>query len=179
MFYKKHSGEFKCAVVRYHLETHSGYKRTALHFSINRTQVRNWVRLYYSQGYAGLLKRQPAIRRSSEFKRHVVETMIDESLSSPQTSVRFDHISQTTVLQWKRLYDQGLLDGSEETLTMTKHTYRPDLKKPDTEKTQEELVRELQYMSAEVAFLKKLEELKRQKTLTRKKSFLIKKNSKE
>ena len=42
---------------------------------------------------------------------------------------------------------------------MTKKVYRPDRKKPDTEKTPEELLRELQYMRAEVAFLKKWNEL--------------------
>ena len=45
---------------------------------------------------------------------------------------------------------------------MTKQVYRPDRKKPDTEKTPEALLRELQYMRAEVAFLKKWNELETQ-----------------
>lgn len=120
MTYKKRSGKFKCAVVRYYLETNSGYKLTARHFSINRVQVRDWVRLNYSQGYEGLLKRKPTIRRTLAFKRQVVETMINESLSYPQTSVRFDHVLQSSFLQWRRLYDQVLLGAFKETLIMTK-----------------------------------------------------------
>lgn len=159
---KKYSGEFKCTVVRYYLETHNGSINTARHFSINPSQVKDWLRLFRSQGYAGLLKRQPTIQRTLAFKRLVVATLIKESLSYVQASVLFEDIAPSTILQWKRLYDRGLLEGSEEALTMTKKVYRPDRKKPDTEKTQEELLRELQYMRAEVAFLKKWSELEAQ-----------------
>ncbi|NJB64579.1 transposase-like protein [Paenalcaligenes hominis] len=85
--------------------------------------------------------------------------MHNESLSAYQASSQFDGISPSSILKWKRLYEYGLLDGQEETLAMTKKVYRPDRKKPDTEKTPEELLRELQYMRAEVAFLKKWNEL--------------------
>lgn len=159
MSYKKHSGEFKCSVVSHYLETGNGYILTTRHFGINRTQVRDWVRLFKSQGYEGLLQRQPSIHRTLAFKRLVVETLINESLSLPQASVRFDDINPSTILQWKRLYERGLLDGPKETLAISKKVYRPDLSKPDSEKTPEEMVRELQYMRAEVAFLKKLKEL--------------------
>ena len=118
------------------------------------------MRLFKRGGYAVLLKRLPTIHRTLAFKRMVVETLISESLSYPQTSVRFDHISPSTILQWRRLYERGLLDGPEETLTMTKKVYRPDISKPDSEKTPKELVR------AEVAVLKKLQELRKKETLT-------------
>ena len=176
---KKHSGEFKCSVVRYYLETGSGYRLTARHFGINRTQVQGWVRLFSSQGYEGLLRRQPTIHRTLAFKRLVVETLINESLSLPQASTRFDDIPPPTILQWKRLYERGLLDGPEETLAMTKKTYRPDRKKPDTQKTPEELVRELQYMRAEVAFLKKWNELKAQERQTQQQMSVTNKSKKE
>lgn len=163
---KTHSGEFKCQVVRHYFETGDGYTLTARHFCINRTQVQDWVRLFKRGGYAVLLKRLPTIHRTLAFKRMVVETLISESLSYPQASVRFDHISPSTILQWRRLYERGLLNGPKETLTMTKKVYRPDLSKPDSEKTPKELVRELEYMRAEVAVLKKLQELRRKETLT-------------
>lgn len=176
---KKHSGEFKCNVVRYYLETGSGYRLTARNFGINRTQVQNWVRLCRSQGYEGLLRRQPTIRRTLAFKRLVVETLINESLSLPQASTRFDDIAPSTILQWKRLYERGLLDGPEETLAMSKKVYRPDLSKTDSEKTPEEMIRELQYMRAEVAFLKKLNELEEQAHRVKQRSSAAKKKKKE
>ena len=174
---KKYSGEFKCAVVRHYLETREGYMLTARHFSINRTQVRTWLRLYRSQGYAGLLKRQLTIQRTLAFKQHVIETMLNESLSLAQASARFEDISSPTILQWRRLYDRGLLDGKKETSTMSTKVYRPDRRKPDSEKTPEELLRELQYMRAEVAYLKKLNELELQEAQAQKKSFAIKKSN--
>ena len=99
----------------------------------------------------------------------VVETMNNESLSYSQVSARFDNISPSTILQWIRLYDRGQLDGQEEALTMSNKVYRPDRRKPDSEKTPEELLRELQYMRAEVAFLKKLKELEQEELQTQKK----------
>ena len=105
------------------------------------------------------MRRQPTVYHTLAFKRMVVETMHNESLSAYQASSQFDGISPSSILKWKRLYEYGLLDGQEETLAMTKQVYRPDRKKPDTEKTPEELLRELQYMRAEVAFLKKWNEL--------------------
>ncbi|WP_269900817.1 hypothetical protein [Paenalcaligenes faecalis] len=105
------------------------------------------------------MRRQPTVYHTLAFKRMVVETMHNESLSAYQASSQFDGISPSSILKWKRLYEYGLLDGQEETLAMTKKVYRPDRKKPDTEKTPEELLRELQYMRAEVAFLKKWNEL--------------------
>lgn len=163
---KKHSGEFKCKVVDHYFESGDGYILTARHFSISRSLVQSWVRLFKSKGYAGLLKRLPTIHRTLAFKRMVVETVIRESLSYPQASVRFDNIPPPTILQWRRLYELGLLDGPKETLAMTKKVYRPDLSKPDSEKTAKELVRELEYMRAEVAVLKKLQELRSKETLT-------------
>lgn len=147
---KKHSSEFKCLVVQYFLEMHRGYTMTARHFSLERSVVRSWVRRYRTHGFAGLLRRQPTVYHTLAFKRMVVETMHNESLSAYQASSQFDGISPSSILKWKRLYEYGLLDGQEETLAMTKKVYRPDRKKPDTEKTPEELLRELQYMRAEV-----------------------------
>lgn len=166
-------------MVRYYLETGSGYRLTARHFGINRTQVQDWVRLFSSQGYEGLLRRQPTIHRTLAFKRLVVETLINESLSLPQASTRFDDIPPPTILQWKRLYERGLLDGPEEMLAMSKKVYRPDLSKPDSEKTPEEMARELQYMRAEVAFLKKLNELEEQDRRVMQRSSAAKKTKKE
>ena len=108
----------------------------------------------------------------------VVETMHNESLSAYQASSQFDGISPSSILKWKRLYEYGLLDGQEETLAMTKKVYRPDRKKPDTEKTPEELLRELQYMRAEVAFLKKWNELGVQEQKKRLTTNSVKKRSK-
>lgn len=140
---KKHSSEFKCLVVQYFLEMHRGYTLTARHFSLERSVVRSWVRRYRTHGFAGLLRRQPTVYHTLAFKRMVVETMHNESLSAYQASSQFDGISPSSILKWKRLYEYGLLDGQEETLAMTKKVYRPDRKKPDTEKTPEELLREL------------------------------------
>ena len=139
MSYKKHSGEFKCSVVSHYLETGNGYILTARHFGINRTQVRDWVRLFKSQGYEGLLQRQPSIHRTLAFKRLVVETLINESLFLPEASARL-------MIFLYQPFDNKSVYMNVDCLMV--------LRKPGSEKPSEEMVGELQCMRAEVAFQK-------------------------
>ena len=75
-----------------------------------------------------------------------------------------DHygISRTHLRRWIRAYQEGGIGALEhpQSKTMPQHRKNPFIAdKPDQEKTQAELIEELCYMRAEVAYLKELKAL--------------------
>ena len=160
---KKYSAQHKINAVLHYLNSHDGSRLTARRFGVNRSLIRQWVHLYRLHGVEGLMSRRPTIHRTLAFKQEVVQTMLSEGLSLVATSARYGGIAPATILKWRRYYEKGLLTGLDKESSMAKQVYRPDLSKPDSEKTREELIRELQYRRAENAYLKKLDELLRKK----------------
>ena len=80
-----------------------------------------------------------------------------------------DHygISRTHLRRWIRAYQEGGIGALEhpQSKTMTDHRKNPFIAdKPDHEKTQAELIEELCYMRAEVAYLKELKALSQKQT---------------
>ena len=80
-----------------------------------------------------------------------------------------DHygISRTHLRRWIRAYQEGGIGALEhpQSKTMPQHRKNPFIAdKPDHEKTQAELIEELCYMRAKVAYLKELKALSRKQT---------------
>ena len=80
-----------------------------------------------------------------------------------------DHygISRTHLRRWIRAYQEGGIGALEhpQSKTMPQHRKNPFIAdKPDQEKTQAELIEELCYMRAEVAYLKELKALSQKQT---------------
>ena len=80
-----------------------------------------------------------------------------------------DHygISRTHLRRWIRAYQEGGIGALEhpQSKTMTDHRKNPFIAdKPDHEKTQAELIEELCYMRAKVAYLKQLKALSKKRT---------------
>ena len=80
-----------------------------------------------------------------------------------------DHygISRTHLRRWIRAYQEGGIGALEhpQSKTMTEHRKNPFIAdKPDNEKTQAELIEELCYMRAKVAYLKELKALSQKRT---------------
>ena len=80
-----------------------------------------------------------------------------------------DHygISRTHLRRWIRAYQEGGIGALEhpQSKTMPQHRKKPFIAdKPDQEKTQAELIEELCYMRAEVAYLKELKALSQKQT---------------
>lgn len=160
---KRYSNEFKWEVVNYYLTTPYGQKATARHFHVSRATVRLWLYQYKAAGREGLCRPEGFHPHYPlEFKRQVVMTLLTEQLSLRQASIRFGGITSSTILQWRKQYDAGRLGHIKEK-RMAKRVYRPDTSKPDSEKSVKELIRELEYMRAENAYLKKLDALLKKK----------------
>ena len=99
---------------------------------------------------------KPNKRYTPEFKKLVVETMMEERLSYSETCRRFEVNSRDQIKSWERIY----LEEGPEGLTVERRsrgsTGRPKKLPKDVE---EDLLAEVQRLRAENDYLKKLQAL--------------------
>ena len=159
----KYDIDFKIRVIAYYQQGHSG-SATAKHFNIDDRDVSKWVNQYQAGGVLAIKPKTRKTIYSREFKLQVLTTMADEGLSQSQAALKFNISSPALISAWHTGYTRHGMLG----LT-TKAKGRPTVKpshltdKPDDEKTPAELKRELQYLRAENAYLKKLDALLRER----------------
>lgn len=124
-----------------------------------RSQVHLWVRLFERHGLAGLNLRHG--NYSTEFKLSVLKHMHQNHLSLLETAVHFGIPGPFVIRQWERLYQNQGTEGLRR---------KPQRRRPATSKSKpnevnpkatphEELLKELEYLRAENAYLKKLQAL--------------------
>lgn len=167
----KHSKEFKLAVIKQYLTGKSGFTALATQHEINPAHLKKWVYAYQAHGHKSLSK--GCANYSSVFKLSVLKALAQDHLSINQAAARFNIPSPSTILVWRRLYNEGGITALE-----PKPKGRPPMSKPfkpfvPTNKpvaqmTTEELMQELEYRRMETDYLKKLEALARQKHLANK-----------
>lgn len=127
--------------------------------------VQRWLRLYKLHGPKGLTVRNGSY--DGHFKVRVVRHMLKNKLSLIQTAALFAIPQDSAIARWLKAYQQygqsGLLKGakSRKKSVMTRKTKK---KQKDTidDKSAEKIValqKELEYLRAENAFLKKLDAL--------------------
>ena len=155
--------DFKVKVIAYYREGHSGYV-TSKKFNLDTKIISRWVNQHQRGGLDTIKPKTNKAKYTSEFKLQVLTTMADEGLSQSQAALRFNISSPALLSVWRSSYARHGMLG----LT-AKAKGRPSVKlshltdKPDDEKTPAELKRELQYLRAENAYLKKLNALLRQR----------------
>jgi transposase len=166
VFMSKYDFGFKERVVRdYRSGKFGGYRGVGLRHEVSEYRVRSWVRAYGAHGVDGLKKKFG--HYDVRFKLAVLRRMREEGLSYQQTATLFDLRGGTGVVSgWVRRYDLGGALGLE-----SKRKGRPPMKRRATPKakrpapstykslSREELLVELEYVSAERDFLKKLDAL--------------------
>ncbi len=159
----KYSTEFKVEVVKHHLSKKHGSRITAQFFGIDESIVRKWVAGYKCHGLRGLKK--PYSPYTTEFKLSVLKAISSGDFSARHASAHFNIPAHCTILTWQRLYNEGGIDaltrrprGRPKRMSTPTKPYQPS-DKPVEELTPEELLLEVQYRRAEVAYLKKLDAL--------------------
>jgi transposase-like protein len=159
----KHSTEFKLEVVKYHIDGQHGSATTSRFFGINESTVSKWVDAYKLHGLLGLKK--PYSHYPIEFKLKVLRAISSGELSVRKACAQFNIPNHGTILTWQRLYNAGGIDaltnrprGRPKRMSTPTKPYQPS-NKPAEELTPEELILEVQYRRAEVAYLKKLDAL--------------------
>ena len=132
--------------------------------------VRRWVDSYREHGRAGLAKKYS--RYDAPFNQRLLQRMRDEGLSRRQAVTLFGIRNPGIIGVWQRQYDRGGLGAltpvcERKSRMPPKKSTNPILK-PDEERTRGALLKELAYLRAETAYLKKLDALiQEEQTATR------------
>ena len=165
----KYDEQYKLHVIeRYRSDQHGGLKAVAAFFGLHHSQVRYWVAQYELHGCAGLRPKRSVY--DVHFKRRVLEHMRSAGLSCQHAAALFDIRSASQLGAWKRQYDNGGVDAlasrrqgrcqkMPNSLPLTPSA--PPIS--DESRSREELLKELEYLRAENAYLKKLDALIRAK----------------
>lgn len=101
--------------------------------------------------------------------------MQDNQLSGQQVSARFDLRDSGAIGRWERQYDEGGCEalrprpkGRPSQMPNTKPVPSKDINPSTDNRSRQELLDENEFLRAEVAYLKKLQALRREKALAAK-----------
>ena len=95
-------------------------------------------------------------RYTGEFKRMVVETMMRDKLSYKETARQFDISCHKSVADWERIY---LMEGPEGLYIERRGRSSKGRPQQFPKEVEEDLLKEVQRLRAENAYLKKLQAL--------------------
>jgi len=164
----KYSEEFKLSVVRSYESGGSGFKALAQRHGLDHATVRRWVKVYQEHGLQGLRKKFD--HYSAAFKLSVLQRMQQEELSARQAIAVFDIRGGVGVISgWERQYhEHGLAGLQPKSGGRPKNMPISESPKPvpalrDDTRSREDLMEEVNYLRAEVAYLKKLKALRQAK----------------
>lgn len=160
----KHSEQLKLKLVKRYLAGGIGTKTLAARYGVSRTGLQRWVAAYEQHGRDGL--RRKFSHYDAQFRVSVLMRMWQKELSHQQVAAVFDIRSPGCIAKWERQYHVGGIDAlaprprgrRPKTMTRPDHDKPTEGSAPD-ERTREQLLKENEYLRAEVAYLKKLDAL--------------------
>jgi transposase len=162
-FMAKYDERFRQKLVDQYLQNEAGYKSVAKRHGIAPTLLRRWVAAYRSHGRVAL--RSKFSHYDAQFRLEVLERMWRDGLSLGEVTALYDIRDPCSVARWARLYDEGGIDalaprrrGRPRNMATSKPEKPTEDKAADT-RTREDLLKENEYLRAEVAYLKKLDAL--------------------
>lgn len=131
-------------------------------FDVEASQIRYWSAVYNIHGDNSFL--HPNKPYSKAFKLKVIKAMETNNWSIAYTSAYFDLSSSGILCQWVKRYSEG---GSDSLIPKRKGrklmTSKPRTKKSSEQMSEQELRKELEFLRAENAVLKKLKALAQQR----------------
>ena len=166
---KRHNLESKLMIVKYVLEEYHSLWEASDFFGVAYQTIRMWVKHYENEGVKGLSIKNKTY--SGEFRVYVVEYMRKHNLSLVQTAIHFSLPDHTRVRAWNKIYDEK---GSQ--YLMGEHRGRTKMKSKKEKEvlsnnnlTEKELLKKIEYLETENAYLKKLNALIQDKEKSKKK----------
>jgi len=156
----KYSERFKVDIARDGAQGTVGLRELARKHGLDYSMVRRWVESYRRHGASGLQKKYG--RYDTPFKLRVLKRIQDQALTHRQAAAIFQIRSAATIGAWQRQYDQGGLGAwtpATERGPMSRKRPTDPPPKRDEALSREELLKELAYLRAENAYLKKLDAL--------------------
>lgn len=158
----KHDKHFKLAAVRRYLRGNIVYRDLAMELGVSKSGLQRWVA--WHQAHGGVSETERAECYSVEFKVAVLQHMWENRLSYSQTAVLFKIPNHTILGSWARLYrNEGVSAlmprDIRENERMTIPTAKPEGPVKDADRTQKQLIQEIEQLRMENAYLKKLQAL--------------------
>lgn len=164
----KYDEAFKRQVVQEYLSGFGGVMSLSQKHSISDSMLHRWIKAWQQHGDVGLRKKREVY--SAKFKLTVLQHMWRHELSYSQTSAIFDLREPGGISRWERQYHEGGFDalkprrkGRPPKLTQPKQPPQSTHEPTQDERSREDLLKEIEYLRAEVAYLKKLDALLRAK----------------
>lgn len=158
----KYTQSFKQQVVDFHLAHQQKIAQTARYFGLDKKNVRLWLAQFHQFRSAGLAVRQTRRNYAVEFKLAMIKAVLNGKSTLFDTSIRFG-ISNGALSQWLKRFEKDGITGLQpkpKGRPMMKPKYA---KMPPPPKTEEDRLRlRILELEAEVAFLKKLDEIVKQ-----------------
>lgn len=165
----KYTQSFKQQVVDFHLAHQQNITQTARHFGLDKKNVRLWLAQFHHSGSVGLAVRQTKRHYSLEFKLNRIKSVLNGEFTLFDASIRFG-IGYGALSTWLKTFEK---DGITGLLPKPKgrSSMKPQYAKmPPPPKTEEDRLRlRILELEAEVAFLKKLDEIVKQDEAKRRK----------
>ena len=166
----KYTDKQKLEAVKAYRKGTGGLLATAEAQGVGVDSLRKWVAGYSARGAAGVVTKKRG-NYDVEFKLEVLRRVNDDGISCRQAAALFDIRRLDQVAEWSRLHAvhgaAALQPGWKEEQTNMSKTprRRDDGETPvDDQRSREELLRDLQQLRMEVAYLKKAQALARTKT---------------
>lgn len=137
----------------------------ALRHGLSPSLLHRWIKGYEKHGTAGLIAKYS--HYNAQFKLKVLQCIERDGLSAQQACVAFDIRGPSSIRQWKRLYDEGGIEALHPHRARESSMPRKPAKQSkvspaipaDAALTPEQMLKELAYLRAENAYLKKLDAL--------------------
>ena len=154
----KYSKDTKLIAVQRYLQSNESLESIANLLKIEPTALTQWVRHYEKHGISALEKKYS--HYSAQFKLSVLRYIQKHACSNKEAASHFDIRNPSSIANWSRQYQTGGLEA-----LAPKRKGRPPMarkkpaKKSDQDRSRDELLKELEYLRAENAFLKKLDAL--------------------
>ncbi|WP_250508364.1 IS3 family transposase [Caballeronia sp. GAFFF3] len=159
----KYSARLKSRVVQDYLSgERGGYGEVGRQHGVGQGTVRKWVAAWRAHGEAAFKKKYSFY--DGPFKLKVLQFMHTKALSCRETAAIFDIRNPSAINVWKRRYDSGGMQALEprprgRSVKQPKSSAPAVSSKSDEARTKEELLKELNYLRMENAYLKKLDAL--------------------
>lgn len=156
----KYNQTFKQQVIDFYLSHHQNLSLTLRQFGLKSRTVRHWIAQFNYSGSNGLSVLHTKRRYSSEFKLNVVQAVLSGNFTLLEASLHFGISNESVIFQWLKAFEKSGITG-----LLPKPKGRPSMKPkyakmPPPPKTEEDRLRlRILELEAEVAFLKKLDEI--------------------
>lgn len=158
----------KLDAVKAYKKGSGGLRATAQAQGVHVDSLRKWVAGYSALGAAGVVRKKRT-NYDLEFKLMVLRRVSDEGISCRQAAALFDIRRPDQVAEWRRLHAvhgaAALQPGWKQQTKMSKMPRQRDgeVAPADDQRSREELLRDVQQLRMENAYLKKAQALARTK----------------